>query len=156
MASTDGDTETPRPNRDIGSDTLEEVQRGLTVRMIMTPRDQLTTCRPEDIASEIAAKNKDQKFSCIPVVSETKCILGFYDAERWLEHEAPSETIENDFYNLSKSNLMSADSSILEFINTANELPIRFVTSEKKDCRLDNTIRFTETPGSGSIVRFDY
>ena len=65
-------------------------------------------------------------------MSETKCILGFYDAERWFEHEAPYETIENDSYNLSKSSLMSADSSILEFINTANELPIRFVTSGKK------------------------
>ena len=68
-------------NRDAGSGALNDVRQNLTVRMIMTPRNDLTTYRREGNARQIAAENKNQQFSYMPVKDNGK-IIGIYNAER--------------------------------------------------------------------------
>ncbi|MDE0532791.1 MAG: hypothetical protein OXI01_15280 [Albidovulum sp.] len=53
------------------------MQRGLTVDMIMTPRDDLETCRCDETASAIMVRNTDN-FSYLPMVDEKERILGVY------------------------------------------------------------------------------
>ena len=62
---------------EVGRDVLEPLRRSLTVNMIMTPRADLETCRRDEPASTVKARNKDN-FSFLPVVdgTERKRFLG--------------------------------------------------------------------------------
>ena len=113
---------------DIGLEALERVQRGLTVSSIMTPRRDFKTCRPEDIAREVNSRNV-QKYSYLPVLDESGAILGLYKAEKWFEEEAPDQPIGVDFEPLQDAPVINADSTIIEFLQTADEKPTRLVVS---------------------------
>ena len=113
---------------DIGLDALERVQYGLTVDMIMTPRDSLMTCRREDSVREVMARNTDN-YSFLPVVNVAGRIFGLYRAEQWFAEEAPDQPIGDEFEALSEDLVIGADATITEFIRTADERPTRLVVS---------------------------
>jgi len=113
---------------DPGPDVLERVQRNLTVDMIMAPRDDLETCRCDEIASTIEARNTEN-FSYLPVVDETGRILGLYCAARWFDSNAPKEPIGNDFVPFSEDIVIGADANIIDFVKTADQQQTRLVVS---------------------------
>ena len=125
---------TPWANRDAGSGALGEVQRSLTVRMIMTPRVDLKTCRREDNARQLAEENKNQQFSYIPVTDDGE-IIGIYNAERWLgdkKSPAPDREIGDDYSPLSENFCVTEGTTIVDFMRTASEHPVLFVAHENK------------------------
>ena len=82
-----------------GPDVLERVHRSLTVNLIMMPRARVQTCRRDETASAIMARNK-QRFSFLPVVDDAGQILGLYRADQWFGADAPgigSATTSNHF-----------------------------------------------------------
>ena len=111
-----------------GPDVLERVQRSLTVDMIMTPRADLRTCRRDEIASAVMARNTEH-FSFLPVVDEPGRFLGLYRAERWFGKEAPQEKIGDDFEPFSEDVVIGADASIIDFVKNADERATRLVVS---------------------------
>ena len=113
---------------DIGLDALERVQHGLTVDMIMTPRDSLMTCRREDSVREVMARNTDN-YSFLPVVNVAGRIFGLYRAEQWFAEEAPDQPIGDEFEALSEDLVIGADASIVEFVGSADKRPARLVVS---------------------------
>ena len=113
---------------DTAPETVEAVQAGLTVRLVMTERHRLMTCCPSDMVASLVAANVDQ-FSFVPVVSEGR-ICGLYNAERWFEKKPPSETrVEEDFDLLSEDQLIGGEVSILDYVLSAPKRPARLVVS---------------------------
>ena len=114
----------------VGRDVLEPLRRSLTVNMIMTPRADLETCRRDETARSVMARNEED-YSFLPVVDDTerKRFLGLYRAERWFRDEAPDDSIREEFELLSEDHVIGADASIIEFVTTADERPARLVVS---------------------------
>jgi CBS domain-containing protein len=104
------------------------VQGSLTVGMIMTPRDDLMTCRREESAAAVMSRNVD-RFSYIPVVDDRGRYLGLHKAEQWFARTAPDAPIEDDFEPFSEDMVIGADASIFDFVKTADDLPTRLVVS---------------------------
>ena len=119
---------------DTTPETVEAMQAGLTVGLIMTPRDKLMTCRPNDCIGCRMAKNVDQ-FSFLPVV-EAGLITGLYHAEHWFDNTPPpGRSIGDDFERLkglTEDYLIGSNASILAFIKTGAERPARLVVSGTK------------------------
>lgn len=113
---------------DIGLEVLERVQSSLTVGMIMTPRDDLMTCRRDESAAAVTTRNV-HRFSFIPVEDSDGRFLGLYNAERWFEADAPDAKIENDFDPFSEDLVIGADASIFDFVRKADDRPTRLVVS---------------------------
>ena len=118
---------------DMAPKTVEAVQAGLTVGLVMTERSSLMTCRPSESVGSLMARNVVDQFSFVPVVRDGG-ICGLYNAERWfgnapLEPEAP---VGEDFEALSESHLIGADVSIQEFVLSAAERPVRLVVSGRE------------------------
>ena len=111
-----------------GPDVLAQVQRGLTVAMIMTPRADLHTCRREEIASDVADRNT-MSFSYLPVIDGEERILGLYEAARWFSKSAPQQVIGDDFVVCSEDVVIGADASIIDFVKRADRQPSRLVVS---------------------------
>ena len=113
---------------DAGPDVLERVQRSLTVDLIMTPRARLLTCRRDEMASAVMARNT-QHFSFLPVVDDAGRFLGLYRAEQWFGADVPWEQIGDDFELFSEAVVIGADASIIDFVKVAVERPTRLVVS---------------------------
>ncbi|MGO4916556.1 hypothetical protein [Pseudogemmobacter sp. W21_MBD1_M6] len=113
---------------DIGFEVLDRVQGSLTVGMIMTPRDILMTCRREESAATVMARNVDS-FSFIPVVDDRGRYLGLHNAEQWFGRTAPDALIKEDFEPFSEDMVIGADASIFDFVKTADGRPTRLVVS---------------------------
>ena len=115
---------------DTAPETVEAVQAGLTVGLVMTKRSGLMTCGASESVGSLVANNVVDQFSFVPVVRDGG-ICGLYNAERWfgrtpLEPEAP---VGEDFEALSEDQLIGADVSIQEFVLSAAERPARLVVS---------------------------
>ena len=113
---------------DTGPMALERVQRSLTVDMVMTPRANLQTCRRDETASKVAARNT-KMFSFLPVVDGEGRFLGLYRAARWFGRTAPPQPIGDDFEPFSEDVVIGADASIIDFVKSADERPTRLVVS---------------------------
>ena len=115
---------------DTAPETVEAVQAGLTVGLVMTERSSLMTCRPSDTVGSLVAGNEVDGFSYIPVLRNS-IICGLYNAERWFGKTPPEPDarVEEDFEALSEDLLIGADVSIQEFVLSAAERPARLVVS---------------------------
>ena len=110
---------------------LERVQRGLTVEMIMTPRDRLMTCQRDDNSRKVVDRNTE-RYSYLPVVDGNSRILGLYQAERWFEEEAPDQPIGDDFEPFSEDLVIGANASIIDFVRAADDRSTRLVVSGRQ------------------------
>lgn len=100
----------------------------MAVHLIMTERGSLMTCRPGDSVASLVAKNVDQ-FSSVPVVRDGR-ICGLYNAERWFKETPPAGLrVEDGFEALSEEQLIGGEASILEFVRSAAQRPVRLVVS---------------------------
>lgn len=112
----------------VSLDVLHQVQSSLTVDMILAPRRNLMTCRPDDEVSDVVVKNVDD-FSYLPVVNGMDYIIGLFHAEKWFESAPPSGSVGDNFEAFSERLVIGSDASIYDFIRTAGERPIRLVVS---------------------------
>ena len=109
-------------------DSVYAMQAGLTVRLIMTPRKQLMTCRAEDSVDSIVEKDVD-RFSFLPVVQGPD-IIGLYNAEQWFDKSPPpGRLIGEDFEPLKEQQLIGCNASILDFVKAGVDRPTRLVVS---------------------------
>ena len=116
---------------DTAPETIRAVQAGLNVRLAMTPRSKFTTCSPLDIIASVATDNVD-RYSVLPVLKKGR-ICGLYNAEQWFDVDEPAGSpIGNDFERLREDHLIGGDASILDFVTTADERPMRLVVSESR------------------------
>jgi len=107
-------------------DTFETLHRGLTVHLIMTPRHDLVTCRPDEPAAEVVARNTE-RFDFLPVQrAEDGHIESLFHATA---HDAPPGTVREHAHALSEPWLISANASILDFVTTADSQPCRLVVT---------------------------
>lgn len=113
---------------DVGLDVLEQVQSSLTVDMIMSPREQLMTCRREDIIADVM-QNNQMEYSFLPVVDADDHYQGLFEAGHWFNHSPPDEPVGNNFAPFSENQVIGADASIFEFILQVDTRPTRLVIS---------------------------
>lgn len=116
---------------DIGLDVLDRVQRGLNVGMIMTPRDDLMTCRQDEAIAVVMARNS-MDYSFLPVVCDEGRYLGLFNAAEWFNRVPPERVVGDDFERFSEDLVIGADASIFEFVVTADARPTRLVISRDK------------------------
>jgi hypothetical protein len=119
---------------EIGSNPIfESLHSGLTVGLISTPRDDLTTCTDDDMISSILERNTQTLYDYIPVVGRDSDgkgkIIGLFHAANYVGKPAPEGRVREYRDPLSEKVLIGADASILDFIKNADETPCRLVVS---------------------------
>lgn len=121
------DTWASRTNPTLGA--VSAIQSGLTVRLAMTDRARLMTCRPSDTMDAIARQNVEQ-FSVLPVEVDGR-ICGLYRADRWFDRSgnAPCRPVGDDYERLTEQHLIGSDASLLGFLAEAIEHSERLVVS---------------------------
>ena len=112
----------------VSLDVLHQVQSSLTVAMIMAPRRNLMTCRPNDVMADVVGRNADH-FSYLPVVNDAEDIIGLFHAEEWFERTPPIGPVGDRFEPFSERLVIGSNASIYDFIRTADKRPIRLVVS---------------------------
>ena len=118
-------------NHDASIEKLQRVQGGLTVDLIMVPRDEFMTCRLDETVGAVVIKNTE-KFSYLPVADPNKQIIGLYNAERWFEGNPPEAVVADDYHPLSEQIVIGADASIFDFIRQADAYPTNLVVSRER------------------------
>lgn len=115
---------------DVRPDVLEELEGILTVSTIMTSREDLETCRRDESAREVMARN-EARYSVLPVVdgTERERFIGLYRADQWFGKEAPDSPVRDDFETLAEDHLIGADAGIIDFVTTADVRKARLVVS---------------------------
>jgi hypothetical protein len=116
----------------VSNGIFEGLHTGLTVELIATPRDSLMTCKSDEILGHVIRRNIGQ-FDYLPVIdAETNglgLIKGLFHAAEFNGQATEEETIEDHFYPISEDYLIGANSSILDFVKTADERPCRLMVS---------------------------
>lgn len=112
---------------------LEDFQSGLPVRLIGTPRAQLMTCGAGEPIAAAVERNREKKFEFLPVIDSADAarspIVGLFEVARFMDGEPSPGLVREAMHPLSEPYLVGADSSIIEFIRRADELPCRLVVS---------------------------
>ncbi|WP_458792296.1 hypothetical protein [Yoonia sp. MH D7] len=116
---------------DLDLDVLDRVQRGLTVGMIMAPRNELMTCQRDEMITDVMKRNTD-RFSYLPVAGESDSLMGLFHAYEWFDKTARDGPIGDDFETFSEALVIGADASIYEFVVQADVRPTRLVVSGDK------------------------
>lgn len=113
----------------VASETVQAVQAGLTVRLIMTPRADLVTCRLTDSIESVVSGNAEG-FSFLPVVDDAR-ICGLFRAEQRRDCTPPSKQVLEDesFERLREDHLIGDNAGILDYVATSKEHPTRLVVS---------------------------
>lgn len=109
------------------SGIFEAVHTGMTVSLIMTPRDQLTMCKADDQASCVVSGNSE-RYDYMPVLDSGpagECISGIFHAAQFFDHSVPDGCIRDQLVPLAEEYLIGADASILDFITEADTKPCR-------------------------------
>lgn len=112
---------------------LESFQTGLPVRLIGTPRTQLTTCEAAEPVAVVVERNRDSNYDFLPVTGQEKSgrpsIIGLLGVAPFMAGEIPPGSVRESMHHLSEPYLVGADSSIIAFIRRADESPCRLVVS---------------------------
>jgi hypothetical protein len=114
------------------NDIFEGLHIGLTVDLIATPRNSLMTCMSDDILEHVVKRNTGS-YDFLPVIDQEtngpERIKGLFHAAEFYEHPPENVTIEDHFHPISENYLIGANSSILDFVKTADEQPCRLMVS---------------------------
>ena len=99
------------------------------MRLIMTPRADLVTCRLTDSIVSVVSGNAED-FSFLPVVDDAR-ICGLFRAEQWRDCTPPSKPVLEDesFERLREDHLIGDNASILDYVATSKQHPTRLVVS---------------------------
>lgn len=129
----------PLTQNDQATQVSDPLHLGLTVDMIMTPRDLIMDCAPDDPVAMVVSRNTE-RYSYIPVRSDDRYV-GLLTAEPWFDRAPPDGTVADHFRPMSEDLLIGADASILNFVCGADHHPCKLVVSrhriEGMVCRSD-------------------
>jgi hypothetical protein len=120
-------------HEEVGSSPVfEALHSGLAVRLIATPREDLTTCTDDDQVSSVLEQNREL-YDYIPVIANAPDgkvdIVGLLHAANYIGTPTPKGYVRDHRDALSEEVLIGADSSILDFIKTADKRPCRLAVS---------------------------
>ena len=119
-------------NLDGSGEVFEALHSGLKVELIATPRDNLSTCRPNEQLLAVLRRNLEL-YDFIPVVTDdtggNEHIIGLFHAANYIDHKDSDDLIQDNFDFLSEEFIIGADASILDFIKDADAKPCRLVVS---------------------------
>jgi hypothetical protein len=107
--------------------TLHQAEARLPVSLIATDRNDLFTCRPDDDAQNTATSQQVADFDYLPVESDG-VIVGLFSRKE----EYAQGTVREVMRPLCERLLMSADASMLHFLETADERRFMFLVSENQ------------------------
>jgi CBS domain-containing protein len=116
----------PHPNP--AGEMFDALHAGLEVKLIATPRQELKTCRPDDLVSDAVRRNVEH-YNYIPVVDESELIIGLFHAAKYRQDSSSEALVRNNFRFLSEDFIIGGDTSILEFVKDADTRPCRLVVS---------------------------
>jgi CBS domain-containing protein len=111
-------------------DVFRALHSGLTVNLIATSLDELKTCAPQELVSDVIDRNPED-FDFIPVVDERGRFIGMFDAADQRDRRTLG-TIWQCYAPLTEEYLIGADASILDFVLDADQKPCRLVVSGAK------------------------
>lgn len=115
-------------------DTFEALHEGLTVRLIMTPRPSIATCRIDEPTEEVVAQLTED-FDFLPVEDADGNVVAVFDATA---AQGGSGIVREHAQTLGEPWLVSADANLLDFMTTADRWPCRLVASGSKIAGLVN------------------
>lgn len=107
-------------------DVHRMLQDRIRVLLISTPRGNLTTCRVDEAISEAIEKSIPDDYDFLPVVSGEE-IVGSFETKR----DYAEASMVSEVYNPLKTEmLIGGDASVIDFVESAHEVPFRFVVSK--------------------------
>lgn len=105
------------------------LQERLNVSIIMTPRNQLKTCKMSDRIDNLI-KNNLENFSFLPVVDNLEKIIGIVDLK---DKNLFKNILVKDLYTpINEKIIIGGNSSINEFIKNVIEEPFKLVISKNE------------------------
>ncbi|MBR1197786.1 hypothetical protein JQ574_17460 [Bradyrhizobium sp. AUGA SZCCT0158] len=108
-----------------GDDTFRTLHQGLSVSLISTSRDQLRTCRPTELASDVLAANSGE-FDFIPVIDNSDShhgFVGLFPAAAVRNSGRIDGTVASLYQPLADELLIHSDVSILDYVLQADSRP---------------------------------
>ena len=103
---------------------LDAIKRGFPVRLIATFEPNLKTCNSDAALREVLEDREMGAFDHIPVHENSRTI-GLLQRDSAVEEAC--ETVRDAMAPLDETNLISAEDSVLSFIETADKSPCRLV-----------------------------
>lgn len=111
-------------------DLMRTYQKGLPVRLIMTPRKELKTCKIDEPLKNVVDRN-EWGFDYFPVEevrNSSQQIVGLIELPKRGDHTPARSSVREQMQLLCEDNLIGADASILSFVKEAD--------TRSKSCRL--------------------
>jgi len=112
---------------------LEGFQAGLPVRLIATLRNELMTCDAAESVAAVVERNRNPKFDFLPVTGKEGSgrppIIGLLEVAPFMAGKSPLGSVRESMHHLSEPYLVGADSSTIDFVRHADELPFRLLVS---------------------------
>lgn len=102
------------------------LQDRIRVLLISTPRGNLTTCRVDEAISEAIEKSIPDDYDFLPVVSGEE-IVGSFETKR---DYAEASMVAEVYNPLKTEMLIGGDASVIDFVESAHQVPFRFVVSK--------------------------
>jgi hypothetical protein len=110
----------------------ESFQQTLPVRLIATPRKDFRTCRRDESLEDVVKRNVE-KFDHFPVTQPDQNgreqIVGLIELINYEIGKTPSDKVERHMSPLSEGNLIAAETSILDFVKSADTQPCRLLVT---------------------------
>jgi hypothetical protein len=121
-----------RPSLDADANALlGSVERGLSVKLIATPRDRLECAGVDNDLRTVATRNEVQRFDFLPVTQTGESgapVRGLLRMTPYLNRERePEGAVRDHMEPLSEENLIGADAGLLTFVRDADSRPCRLV-----------------------------
>jgi hypothetical protein len=113
-----------------GTDVFKALHGGLTVELISTPANELKTCTPHELISDVLQRNPED-FDFLPVIDDVDRFIGMFHAAACRDRRTLS-TVWYCYVPLSEDYLIGADASILDFMLDADDKQCRLVISGTK------------------------
>lgn len=118
-----------KPDCSTATHELARYQEALPVRLIETPRDHFVVCNPEETLGAVRARNARDAFDHLPVEDDGGHMIGVLDI--LVLDGLPGETrVADCCIPINEDLLMGAEVSILEFLQTADQRPFRFLVTK--------------------------
>lgn len=103
-------------------------QRTLSVRLIATPRRDFVCCNPSETLDSVRARNLAGDFDHLPVEDSGE-IIGVLDTVATLSADGHTR-VADCMGTIGEKLLLGADTSIIEFLQAADEKPFQFLITE--------------------------
>ena len=128
-----------------GGDVLGSFVGAVPVSLISTPRQALTTCRPEDRVEDVIRDTRDNDYDYVPVVGDRQFI--------GVLRTKPPRTgcVRQALDPLAEPLLIGGDAGILDFVRQADTQPYRLVLGGTRICGLVTLSDLQKLPARAAL-----